>query len=167
MTFLAERGQTVSGFVPVNLATAANPGAYVSMKAYHHLTIIFIKGASAASGEDPTNTLTQATNVAAAGAKALTFTDIWVKQGADLAAIGNFTRVTQTAAATYTSLTASETQAIWQIEIDGEDLDRDGGFDCVAAAIDDIGSTSQIGCLIYILTDTRYSQASPLSAIAD
>ncbi len=166
MTFLAQQGQVISGFVPVNLATAANPGAYISMKHYHHLTVIFHKGVGA-SGQDPTLTLKQATAIAGTGVKALNFTDIWVKQGASLDAIANFTRVTQAAGNTYTSASAGEAEAIWMLEIDGEDLDRDNGFDVVAADIDDIGSTSQIGSLEYILSRPRFAQASPPSAIVD
>lgn len=164
MKSLIEQGQVVAGFVPVNLATAANNGDYVSLKHYGHVAIVLFKAAGAA-GEDPTLTIQQATAVAGTGAKALNFTTIHVKQGADLAAIGTFTKVTQAAANTYTDTDSAEAQAIWIVEFDVEDLDVAGGFDCVQAAVGDVGTTAQVGAVLYILTEPRYTP--PPSAIVD
>jgi hypothetical protein len=159
-----EQAQIVPAFVPVNLATAANPGDWVSMKNYARCTIIFLAGTGTAS-DDAVITLEQATAVAGTGNKALTFTRIDVKQGADLAAIGEFTTVTQTAATSYTSLTSAETQNLWVIDVKAEDLDTDNGYDCIQASIGDVGTNAKIGTVLYILWGARYAQ--PGSAIAD
>ena len=165
MKLFAEEAQLAAGFVPVNMATGANDGDWVSMKHYRHLAIILFKGAGVA-GEDPTITLEQATAVAGTSAKALAaITAVYIKQGADLFAIGTFTKVTQVAAATYTNLTLAEEQAIIVIELNAEDLDVEGGFDCVRARVADVGNSSQIGGLLYLLSGPRY--APPLSAIID
>jgi len=163
---LCERGQLISAFVPVNLASAAQTGDWVSLKLFKHIAIVFTKGAGV-SGEDPTITVQQATDVSGTDAKALTFTDIYVKQGAALNAIGQFTKTTQSAANTYTSATGGEEQATWVIEFDADELDVDNGFDCVNASVDDVGDTSQIGHILYILTEPRYASEPMPSAIVD
>jgi hypothetical protein len=163
---LCENNQIAIGFVPVNLATAANNGDYVSLKGYKHVTVLFIKGAGA-SGEDPTLTLQQASSVAGAGAKELYFTTIYVKQGSDLESIGTFTKTTQSSANTYTSATSGEAQAIWAVEFDADELDVDNGFDCIRATVADVGDTSQIGTIVYILSEPRYAAETMPSAIAD
>lgn len=161
-----EKSQIVSGVVPVNLATAANDGDWVSLKDYGKLTVVFFKGAGAA-GEDPTLTMEQAKDVSGTGAKALDFTDIYTKQGSDLATIGQFTKVTQTAANTYTEATSGEEEAIWVVEFNAEDLDVSNGFACIRARVASVGATSQIGTILYLLGDARYPQEALPSAIAD
>ena len=88
-----------------------------------------------------------------------------MKQGSDLAAIGAFTSVTQSAGNTYTEATSAEAQKIWVLDIKADDLDVDNGYDCVQASISDVGSNAQLGCLLYILWGARY--LPPGSAIAD
>jgi hypothetical protein len=162
---LVESTQIVSGFLPVDLQTAANSGDYVSLKDYNHLTVIFFKAVGTA-GDDPVLALQQATAVAGTAAKDLTFTTIYKKQGT-LTAVGTFTKVTQAAAASYTDATSAEVAAIWVIEIDAQDLDVENNFDCVAANVADVGGNAQLGCLLYILSEPRYAQAIPPSAIVD
>ena len=162
---LVELSQIVSGFLPVDLNTAANSGDWVSMKNYNHLTVVFFKNVGT-PGDDPTITIEQATAVDGSDNKALTFTDIYVKQDTNLLAVGNFTLVTQVAATSYTDATSAEDAAIWIVEFDGADLDVNGGFDCVQASVGD-GSAAQIGCVLYILTEPRYASATPPSAIID
>jgi hypothetical protein len=164
MKRLADEIQIAAGVVPVNLATAANDGDWVSLKHYRHCAVVLFKGAGTA-GEDPTLTMEQAQDVSGTGAKALTFTRIDAKQGASLFTIGEFTRITQAAAATYTNLTLAEDLAILVVEFNAEDLDADGGFDCLRARIADVGAGSQIGAILYLLTDPRYTP--PPSAIVD
>jgi len=164
MKLFTEQAQLVAGFVPVNLATAANSGDYVSLKNYRHVAIVFFKGEGTA-GDDPTLTVQQASAVAGTGAKALNFTTVYTKQGADLAAVGGFTKVTQTAGNTYTDATSAEVQAIWVVEFNAEDLDSEGGFDCVTASVADVGTNAQIGALLYILSEPRFTP--PPSAIVN
>jgi hypothetical protein len=162
---LIEQMQIVAGVIPVDLQTAANDGDWVSLKNYNHLTVVFFKAIGTA-GDDPTLTLEQATAVAGTGAKALTFTTIHVKQGTQTG-IGTFTKVTQAAAATYTHTDAAENQAIWVVEFDAPDLDVENGFDCVRARVADVGGNAQLGCILYLLSEPRYSQAILPSAIVD
>lgn len=152
------------GFVPVSLATAANPGDWVSMKSYERMAVIFFAAAGTA-GDDPTLTLEQATAVAGTSAKAMNFTRIDTKQGADLLAVADYTTVTQAAANTYTDATSAEVQKIWIVEVKAEDLDVDNGFDCIRASISDIGANEQLGCLLYMGRGARYSP--PLTVITD
>jgi len=166
MSRLVENGQLAIGFAPVNLATAAHDGDYVSLKQYHHVAIVMIKSAGG-SGEDPTLTIQQATDVSGGNVKALNFTDIYTKQGSDLQAIGKFTKVTQAAANTYTSATAGEEQAIWVVEFDADELDVDNGFDCIRASVADVGNTEQLGTILYVLTEPRCAEATPASAIGN
>ena len=86
-----------------------------------------------------------------------------------LTAVGQWTKVTQAAANTYTDLTSAELQAIWIVEFNGVDLDVAGGFDCLRARVADIGGNAQLGCLLYVLSEPRFgndAEAMP-SAIVD
>jgi hypothetical protein len=164
MINLIEQLQIACGFVPVNMASAANDGDWVSLKSYQWLLIVLFKGAGTA-GEDPTITVEQATTVAGGGAKALNFTEIYKKQGADLFAIGQFTKVTQAAGNTFTDGTLAEEQAIVVVPIKADTLDTAGGFDCVRGRVADVGASSQIGGLFYLLGGAR--TLPPVSAIVD
>ncbi|AMS41168.1 hypothetical protein [Aminobacter aminovorans] len=162
---ILEKLQIAAGFVPVSMATAPTED-WVSLKNYGRMTVVFFKAAGTA-GDDPTLTLEQATAVAGTGAKALNFTRIDVKQGADLFAVGQFTTVTQAAANTYTDATSAEVQAIWVLDVEAEDLDVDGGFDCIRASISDVGTNAQLGCMLYLGHEPRYAQAPMPSMISD
>lgn len=163
----AECVQVVPAFLPVNMAGSANTGDWISLKNYHRVTIMLVKAAGTA-GDDPVITLQQATNVAGAGAKALAAVDkVYVKQGADLATVGTFTLVTQTASDSYTDAAAAEAQAVWLIDIQSEDLDVDGGFDCIQASVADVGTAEQLGCALYLLYPARYGQSALPSAVID
>lgn len=170
MNSFVEDTQIVHGFGPVNMATAANTGAYVSMKGWEKCLIRF-KAGEGTAGEDPTLTVTQATAVAGTGAKELNFTKIYRKQAADfaaLAAVGTYTVTTQTAANTYTNGTSAEDAFEWIVEITADMLDVSGGFDCVAASVADVGTDAQLGVLDYILMGPRYTTATVApSALAD
>lgn len=164
---ILEKIQVVSAFVPLALTTART-GDYVSLKGYGRCAVVFFAAAGTA-GDDPTITVTQAQNVAGSGTvKALNFTRIDTKQGADLTAVGTFTTVTQAAGNTYTDLTSAEVQKIWVIDIKAEDLDIDGGFDCLKVAISDVGTNAQLGCGLYLLHEPRHNVNGVLpSAIVD
>ena len=161
-----EKNQICIGVHPVNLATGANTGDTVSMKNWGRCAIILIAGIGLA-GEDPTITVQQSINVAPSSAKALDFTRVDYKQGADLTAVGQFTTVAQAAANTYTNATSGETRQIWVIDVKAEDLDADNGFDCIRATLADVGSTAKLGTIIYILHDPKYPEDPALSAIID
>lgn len=159
-----ENHQIVAGIIPVDLAAGANNGDWVSLKNYGHVTCIFFAAAGVA-GDDPVFTMKQATAVAGTGSKDLLFDRIDVKVGT-LASVGTFTKVSQTAATSYTDATHAEVQKIYIVEFDAEDLDVENGFDCIQMSVPDVGAGgAQIGCGLYILSNPRY--APPLSAIVD
>lgn len=162
-----EKHQIVAGFLPVDMQTGANSGDYVSLKGWGKCTVVFYKDAGTA-GDDPTLNFQQATAVDGSGAKDLTkVATIHTKQGADLFTVGQYTKVTQTPATSYTDATSAEVEAIWVVDINAEDLDVDNGFDCLAVDVADVGANAQLGCVLYILSDPRYPQAIVDSAIAD
>lgn len=165
---LLECAQIVSGFAPIALTTART-GDVVSLKNYRRCLVVFHKGIGTA-GDDPTITLAQGTDVAFGTTKALTFTTIYVKQDpTSLGDVGQWTKVTQAAGATYTDDTSAEQAAIWAIDFKAEDLDIAGNYDCLRASVSDVGTNSQIGSLEYILYDPILSTApeSMPSAIID
>lgn len=162
-----EQAQYCIGFAPVDMAAAANDGDWISLKNYNHVEIIVVKAAGAA-GEPATLTLEQATDVSGAGAKALPFTRLYVKNGADLQAVGLFTQVTQASANTYSpGAGTGNQQGLWVVEFDAQDLDVAGGFDCLRARVADVGVTAQIGTVLYRLSEPRFGQAQNLSAIVN
>lgn len=165
MARLTEEFQFAAGFVPSDLAAAAQSGDWVSLKNYDHLAIVLFKAAGAV-GEIPTITVQQAQDVAGTGAKALNFTRIDRKDNADLFTVGQFTKVTQAAGNTYAPA-AGNTQLLAVIEIEAQDLDKANGFDCVRATLNDVGATAQLGALLYILSGSRYAGQYPPSAIVD
>ena len=163
--FVTEDMQIVLGIAPVNIAAGAQSGDWVNLKNYNRCAILLIKGVGIA-GEDPVITVEQATSAAGAGAKALNFARIDKKQGTALDTIGQFTKVTQSEANTYTDDASGEVQAIWAIDIKAEDLDTDGGFTFLRASLNDPGTTSQLATVLYLLREPRYGQEALPSAIA-
>ena len=169
MSRLIDSTQIVSGFVPVDTQSAANPGDVVSMKNYNHLTVVFFKAAGSAN-DDPVLTFQQCSDVSETGIKNLaTIDEYWSKQGAALNAVGTFTRVAQTASQTVTlDATSAEEQGLYIFEVDAADLDVANSFDCVKVSVADTGAAgAQLGCMLYILSEPRYAGATLPSAIAD
>ena len=165
---LIDETQIVSGFVPVDTQSGANVGDVVSLKNYNRLTVIFFKAAGVAN-DDPVLTVEQGTDVAFGTAKNLaTIDEYWKKEGT-LTAIGEFTRVTQSAAATVTlSATSAESQGLYVFEIDAADLDNANGYDCVRVTVADTGAAgAQLGAMLYILSGPRHAAETMPSAIID
>jgi len=149
----------VEGWVIVDLQTAANTGDYVSLRDWERVLITFFSAVGTAA-DDPTLTIQQAQDNAGTGVKALTFDTIYRKQAAtSLAAVGTWTKTTQTAANTYTNATAAEQDLIWVVEFQASDLDVDNGFDHVRATVADIGGNAQLGYLLYILANPKHAHA--------
>ena len=162
-----EQVQVVSAIAPLDLQTARD-GDWVSLKNYKCCAIIFHKGAGTA-GDDPVFRLQQATDIAGAGAKDLSFGDFWKKQGT-LTSVGVWTKVVHAAAASATGdATSAEDQALYAIEINADELDVDGGFDCLRFRVDDTGVNAQLGSAEYHLFEPRYpdSPENMLSAIVN
>jgi hypothetical protein len=164
--WLTEEFQIVPAAAPSDLAAAAVTGDWVSLKNYAHAALVVNKGAGA-SGEPPTFTIRQATDVSGTSAKnANVVTRIDVKSAADITTVGQFTKVTQAAAATYTPA-AGNTQAVYVIEFDSDQLDINNGFDCIQVNVADVGATAQLASMVWMLGASRYSGQFPPSAIVD
>ena len=131
------------------------------MKHYNHLTVVV--GLTPASGTDTAAiTLKQATDVAGTGVKALAFTRAWRNP----VSTSNDT-LTETAYASSITTSAVAAQEMFVLEINGEDLDVAGGFDCVRVDITDPGAVSTPAFALYILSEPRFAQETPPSAIVD
>lgn len=164
MRFL-DRFHPVVVIPPVNGATAANSGDWISLKNFRRVVFLVI-GAVGVAGEDLAITIRQATNVAGAGVKDLVgIARIDVKNAVDITTIGTFTKVAQTEAATYTNTDSGESQNLFAIEIDAEQLDVNNGFDCVTLNIADTGSTAKLITVLAILCEPRGK--ANVSAIAN
>lgn len=165
---ILEYAQIVSGFAPINLGTART-GDVVSFKNYRRCLVLFHKGIGP-STDDPTITILQGTDVAFGTNKALNFTTIYIKQDlTTLADVGQWTKVTQSAGNTYTKSDAGESQIMWAIDFKAEDLDINNGYDCLRASVGDVGTTTTLGDIIYIMYDPIYPQSpeNMPSAIVD
>ena len=44
-------------------------------------------------------------------------------------------------------------------------LDVDGGFKYVRVTLTDTGVNAQLGCVMYVLTEARFAEATPTSAL--
>ncbi len=161
---IAEEQQTVMADGPVDLAVAGLTGDFVSLSNYNHVAILYSAGVGAA-GQDPTITVQQATSNAGAGAKPLTFTELYQKEAVDIQTVGQFTKITQAAANTYISLTGGESEQVILIEFDAAALDVDNGFDHVQVAVDDPGATTKLAVCHYLLTQPRNAEEPALSAL--
>ena len=153
---------------PLDLQTARS-GDYVSLKNAKGVLFVIFKGAGT-DGDDPTFTLKQATDVAGTSEKdAAVITEYFEKEGT-LTSVGTWTRVTQSAAATVVPGDPSaQSQAVYCVYVEADQLDVDGGFDCVTLNAADTGTNAQLGCVLAILTGLRYP-ATPQNlpnAIAD
>ncbi len=167
----AELVHVVSGVLPVDMATGANNGDWVSLKNYEKVTVIFFKNVGKAA-EDPTITFQQALDVSGGTPLDLDVIDkVYVKQAAtNLLSTGTYTVATQTAGNTYTEGTAGEKALIWIIDFYASDLNRASGYDCFRATIADMGTdtpNTPYGAVLYLLWPPRYGEQALLSAIVD
>lgn len=154
-----EGAQIVAAIPPVNLATAANNGQWVNMRNFGRLVVIVAAGTGTA-GSDLTVSLRQATDNAGTGAKALTFTTVQKKLGAQ-SGIGQFTRQTQAAAGSFTETNAAS-QLLYAIEIRAAQLDE--GFTHVQVQIPQVGA-AKVGCALVLGLEPRHKVGTSLSAI--
>lgn len=145
---LTDFAQVVPAIMPVNLASGVNAGDWINMAHFHRCAIIVVAAAGTAAN-DLTITMSQATDNTGAGSKSLNFTRVDVKQGADLAAIGQFSVETQAAADSYTEGTNGEEQLLYVLDFGDDDLDVANGFDHVQPAIAQVGA-AKIGAVIAI-----------------
>ena len=163
MRRLLENGNIVSLFVPVDLQDGANTGDWISVANYEHVALVFFAAAGTA-GDDPTITVIQASDNSGTGSKALNFTDVYTKTGT-LTSTGTFTKNEVASGNTYTDATSAETQKIWVVEFDSDQLDVDNDFDHVSMTVADVGGNAQIGCAFAILTHPSHAQEVNVSPL--
>lgn len=148
----------VPAILPLDLQTARD-GDYVSLKNAQGVAVVVFKGAGTA-GDDPVISFQQAQDVAGTGAKNLSvITTVHKKQGT-LTAVGTWTTVTQAAGASYSADgTSAEEEAVYVFQIEADQLDADGGFDCIRVRVADTGTNAQLGCALYLLYGLRHQVA--------
>ena len=167
---LLENSMIVTGFPPAALSTARTADV-VSLKNYRRCAVCF-HASIGSPGNDPVLTIEQGTDVAFGTNKALNFTEIYVKQDlTHLSDVGEWTKITQAAADSYTDTTSAEQEKIWVVHFKAEDLDIANNYDCIRARLNDVGTSTdgQIGVIWYVLSDP-YQVGAPedmASAIVD
>ena len=131
---------------------------YVSLKGYRRCQII-ISIADGTTVTGSTITLKQATDVAGTGEKALAFTRMLAN--VDYAASKAMTE-TAVVANTFTTQTVNSKDSLYIIDVDADDLDVAGGFDCVRVDGTGHAATASRGCVVlYQLYGARYSGMNP------
>lgn len=166
---LCQRMDIVSGFVPVDMQTAANPTDYVCLKNWRRAHFILYKGIGTAA-QDPVLTFTQATEVAGSTTKAASIiTKYYYKQDTDLtSAATTWSTATQAASQTVTlNATSAESQGIYVFTIEADQLDVDNGYDCINCSVADVGGNAQLGCMLILLEGPRFAQATLPDPVID
>ena len=156
---LVEMFKLVTGIAPIVPSTTTPD--YVSLKNYQHFTaIITVKNATTVTGS--AITLKQATAVAGTGEKALAFTSMW--GNVDTGASDTLVKTAVTSN-TFTTDDTNSKDLKYVVEVDASQLDVAGGFDCIRVGTDD--ATAATLNVEYLLSNARYAQATPPSAIVD
>jgi hypothetical protein len=141
------------------LTSTLGDTTYVSMKGYRRLQIII----SIADGTTVTGTavtLQQATAIAGTGEKPLAFTRMLANTNYAASKAMVETAVSNN---TFTTQTTNSRDSVYIIDVDADDLDVAGGFDCVRVDATGHAATASRGCVVlYNLYGARYSGLSPL-----
>lgn len=145
---------------PKDITGAAQVGDWLSFKYFSHATIILVQGAWA--GGTPAVTLTQALDVTGDQAKALAFTERWSKVG-----LGTTTQFAKAAVTNNTFNLPATANTVTVIEIDGDDLDVDAGFDCFTVNIASPGVNADLLSAVCRLSGARYAGAAMQDAKID
>ena len=156
-------------FKPVDLATGANAGAWVSFRDYHRAAVVLVRAGSAGNAADvSTITLKQASDNAGTGAKSLNIgrrkykTDMTTAAG-DTWVIDD----TTTWANTYTSPAGKgDKETLTVMDIEGQMLDDANGFHWIQASVDQAAHTC-IGWCFIVFYSSRHSQRVPVSALTN
>lgn len=142
-------------------AATSIAGDYISLKNYAGVTIIIM--VDVASGTDTgAVTLTQAKEVAGSTTKALGFDYVWSNVDTEAA-----DALTKTAVTSDTFDAGGVTKScLYVIEVKAEDLDVDGGYDCLRANLATV--TNGNSAILYLLHTPRYlDENGAKSAIID
>jgi len=138
------------------LSGTTGDGVYVSLKNYARMRIIL----DVANGATPTGgvvTLKQATTVAGAGEKALTFTRML--SNVDVAASQALVE-TPVSSSTFTTNTTANKRLRYVMDVRAEDLDINNGFRCVRIDVDLMSGATAVAT--YDLYGPRYTGANPM-----
>lgn len=173
-----EQGTIAPAFGPVDMHTAANPGAWVSMKDYNRLVAVLIKGVGTAS-DDPVITVQQAQDLSGTNAKGLVFARVRVNQGGPTIPSGQgftlfvrdnsgnveagATMVDAAPSDTFTLTGGAVDHALIAIDIKASDLDVQGGFTCVNISVAQCAD-AQLGVAFYNLFQAREAQQNMVAA---
>lgn len=155
---LAEIGHIVVGLAPTT-PSSSTPD-YVSLKNFERCTVVIVAD-NATSVTGSAITLKQATSVGAAGEKPLAFTEY---RAVTDAGTSDVPVTTAAAENTFTTDDTDNLNGLYLIDVLAEDLDVEGGFDCIRAGTGD--ATSQSLTVLYFLGPARYAGAG-VSAITD
>ena len=166
---LFEGADIVSMFAPVDIHTGANTGIWASLRDYHRAAVALVRaGASGHASDVSTITLSQASDNAGTGSKALNIfrrrykTDMTTVAG-DTFTIDDVT----TAANTYTSPPGKGDKVTLTImDFEAQLLDDTNGFHWVQASVD-AAANACIGWCFLLLYSSRHSQRVPVSALTN
>lgn len=169
-SLILERFQLVEGFPAVDMSAGANNGDWISLKHAKRVAVVFTSGVGT-SGDNPTLTIVQATDVSGTSSKALNIptASAFSKQAAtNLAAVAAWSTAATISTNTLTNSTAGLQSALWVVEFTPDELDIDNGFDCIRATVADIGTNAQPGYLFYLVElKEQRAPANAVSVIAD
>jgi ABC-type taurine transport system substrate-binding protein len=154
---LVQQAKIIGAADPQDYTGAAFAGQYVSLKNYNHLTVIIHTGAWA--GGTAAVTMRQATDVAAGTNKALNCDYMWT----GTAASGALTKTAVTA----DTFNLAAANTMYVIEVDAQELDTTLGYDCVSVLIATPGVNADLYNVDYILSQPRFSEDVPPTAILD
>lgn len=142
-------------------------GDYVCLKNYGKVGVLAVFAAGTAI-DDPNLLLYEATDNAGTGAALLTDIDTyWIKQAATtLAAVTTFTKTAQTLASSIgLNATSAEQVEVVYFEVRSDHLSA--GFDYIRVdTTQDASTGAQYACVLYLMLDPRYPQATALDAVS-
>lgn len=128
---LTEQVKIVEGLLGVVPSTSTPD--YVSLKNYERVAVLIqVKNATTVTGS--AITLKQATSVAAGGEKPLAFKRMYANLDTGAGDVLTETAVTSD---TFTTDSTNSKNLMYVIEVKAEDLDVNGGFDCIRAGTGD------------------------------
>lgn len=156
--YLVERTKIIGAAEPKSWNATAFTGRYVSMKNYGHLTVIIHTGAWAAG----TAAVTMSEALTVAGGTPLALNLDWMWTGT--VASGALTK-TAVVGDTFNLAVAN---TMYVIELDAAELNTlGGGQDCVSVLVATPGANADFYNIDYILSEPRYSEDVPPTAILD
>lgn len=136
--------------VPVDLSGGAATGKRVQARNARNVNIVVYKGLEAGT-DDPVLTLNQWQASSGGSAAALNVDHYWAKAAVSLLGTTTWSKVTMASGRTVTLTSQAANQGIYVIEINTQDLTD--GYDYISVDTADAGSTAQLGCVFYILSD--------------